>query len=109
MAQLFDIIVSQLLSGVRRDGAQIGFRYKTSNDKVWYFDEMRQNFRDTCEKHKVLLSSDSKTRDELLATIPILSECIRRFVEYFKQQICEWVQKNYLEEQAPVKRQAYRK
>lgn len=98
---LFDLIIEQLLSGVRADGRKIDFCKENRNDTLYSLAEMRQNFQEAIEKHKaVLLGGDSEeileAIDDILETIPILSECIHGCdVDYFDLQIRNYV-KEYL-------------
>lgn len=95
---LFDLIIEQLLSGVRADGRRIDFCKKNRNDTLYSLAEMRQNFQEAIEKHKaVLLGGDSEeimeVMGDILETIPILSACCD--VDYFDLQIRRYV-KEYL-------------
>lgn len=98
---LFDLIIEQLLSGVRADGRRIDFCKENRNDTLYSLAEMRQNFQEAIEKHKaVLLGGDSEeimeAIDDILETIPILFQCIQDCdVNYFDLQIRNYV-KEYL-------------
>jgi ADP-ribosylglycohydrolase len=99
---LFDLIIEQLLSGVRADdGRRIDFCKENRNDTLYSLAEMRQNFQEAIEKHKaVLLGGDSEeimeVMGDILETIPILSECVHGCdVDYFDLQIRRYV-KEYL-------------
>jgi hypothetical protein len=58
-------------SGVRADGLGIDFCKENRNDTLYSLAEMRQNFQEAIEKHKAI--------DDILETIPILSQCIHGF------------------------------
>jgi hypothetical protein len=99
---LFDLIIEQLLSGVRADGRRIDFCKENRNDALYSLAEMRQNFQEAIEKHKVvLLGGDSQeileVMSDILETIPILSACVHGCcdVDYFDLQIRRYV-KEYL-------------
>jgi len=99
-SDLFDIIIDQLLSGVRRDGVRISFRGTTGNDKIYSTSEMRQNFIEVVNDNKdAIFSNKLETHEkhadyivDIIGAIPILSECVRpNDVEYFENQIFEYI------------------
>ena len=101
-SDLFDSIIDQLLSGVRRDGIRISFGYKTDNDATYSTYQMRRNFIALFQLHKVALCVDrGQTRDtdddydvaidELTGSIPIFRTCISVVdFEYFEKEIVDY-------------------
>ena len=111
MDKLFDIIVDQILSGVRSDGCRIDFRHRTSNDKVWTLSQMRENFNEVGYTHKEVFRTNKRTTQdeddeyleavgELMATIPTFAECIDRDdAYYFENQIADYIQGYWLQQE----------
>ena len=98
-SELFDIIIDQLLSGVRHDGKRISFRYTTDNDMVYSSAQMRKNFIEVVSEYKSQLRVDGDDYDlaisEVMSTIPILSTCIHGDdVDYFEKEIVAYVLKH---------------
>ena len=97
---LAELVISQLLSGVRLDGCKIDFRSKTSNDKVYSISQMSQNFNEAVDRHREILCKGETQEqydefcialNEVLGSIPMLGECIHHEdIAYFEEQICEY-------------------
>ena len=101
MNNLFDLIVEQILSGVRSDGRRIDFRSGTSNDKVKTLSEMRRNFTEAVDKHKNVFRNNKRKTEgeyleaigEIMATIPTFSDCIHQDdTSYFENVISDYIQ-----------------
>ena len=101
--KLFDIIVDQLLSGVRLDGRKINFLVKTLNGAVYQLSQMRLDFNEAVDKNKEVFLRDRtpeqfdelfEKMNDITSTIPILAECVStNDINYFENQIIDYVLK----------------
>ena len=96
-SDLFDIIIEQLLSGVRNDGRIISFRYRIQHGgKLTKIINMRKQFNENLTEilHINLYGTEDDFREnlnDLMDTIPIIECTHADDFDYFEKQICEHI------------------